>query len=155
MPKHSLLAFLLLLCVGVTQAKEFIVCQRQGASDIVVTLAEFARFGRVFNCIAGEFVTDLSGCAPDGAFGLHAPTGSAALVGVVSRRQDYSDHTGGITSHFVTSHAMSFAGGFNARGSGYQEAWRFSMNRSTGTGKLEQGTAAPRKYACAKAARKF
>jgi cytochrome bd-type quinol oxidase subunit 1 len=76
-------------------------------------------------------------CAPEGAFGLSAATGSAALVAVADRWQDYMDHIGGVASHFVAADKMAFSGGFNGPSSGYVEIWSFTVSRITGKAELK------------------
>jgi len=84
------------------------------------------------NCVNGPFVVDMSGCAPIGGYGLHLATGSAALVGVVDRWQDYGEHIGGVTSSAVNATQIYFAGGFNYPPQGYRETWSFVVNRMDG-----------------------
>lgn len=94
-------------------------------------------------------------CAPDGGFGLSAPTGSASLVAVVNRWQDYADHSGGVVGHYVTTDKLSFSGGFNGLSGGYKEEWTFVASRVTGSAELRQKDKAPVEFACNKAAQKF
>lgn len=137
-------------------AAEKILCkQRHGGPDVVITLSEFKKFDRTFNCISGKFVSDSSGCAPDGAFGLHAPTGGAELVEVVDRWQDYTDHLGGITSNFVTGEKIYFSGGFNSPSSGYKDAWNFTVSRLTGEAQLAESDGEKSLYSCQKIEQKF
>lgn len=136
-------------------ARELILCRSaEKEPEIIVSLSSFRRFGQTFNCIKGEFVVDLSGCAPNGAYGLHAPMGSAALLGAVKRWQDYADHRGGITSNYITDAEIYFAGGFNSPESGYEEEWSFLIKRLTGEAELKQSKKVSR-YRCEKKARKI
>ena len=126
-----------------------------GGSDVVVALDSFKKFKRTFNCVSGPFVVDLSGCAPSGAYGLHSPTGSASLIGVVDRWQDYMSHLGGITSSSVTDHDIAFTGGFVGPNRGYRASWGFSVSRLTGVGRLEEEGGAVSTYSCKKADKLF
>jgi hypothetical protein len=153
--KTIALAAALVLTTSEANAQEFILCMNpEKKSEVVVTLSEFKRFGHTFNCVKGEFVVNLSGCAPNGAFGLHAPTGSASLLAVVGRWQEYSNHLGGITSNYVTPTEVYFSGGFNSPSDGFKEEWSFRINRLTGEGALksESNTVT---YACESRRQKF
>jgi hypothetical protein len=78
-------------------------------------------------------------CAPNGAYGLSAPTGSAELVGVVDRWQDYANHSGGVVSHFANADTIYFAGGFNwPDNGGLTDKWSFTVNRLTGHAELKE-----------------
>lgn len=114
------------------KTKSLIVCQAAGAGDVVVELNSQRFMGRTLSCIHGDFVVDLTPCAPNNGFGLSAPTGSAGLVAVVDRWQEYANHLGGVTSHSATSSEIYFSGGFNAAESGFQDRWDFKANRLTG-----------------------
>lgn len=144
------------LCMSsVSFAQEFLLCRARNApTEVTITLSAFRKFGHAFNCVNGAFVVDLSGCAPNGAYGLHLPTGSAALVSVVTRWQDYYDHRGGITGNFVSSTEIYFSGGFNSPESGYEEEWSFTISRLTGAARLKQKDSIL-EYDCEKRVRKF
>jgi hypothetical protein len=121
-------------------AKETIICQRFRPQETVkISLQAFRQFDRIFDCIDGSFVSDMTPCAPDGGYGLSAPTGSAKLVGVVDRWQDYAEHSGGVVSHFVNADTIYFAGGFNwPDNGGLTDKWSFTVNRLTGHAELKQ-----------------
>ena len=113
-----------------------LVCASNGHADVTMTFGTRAFENRTLDCISGEFVVDLTPCAPDGSFALSAPTGSAAIVAIVDRWQDYTDHIGGVTSHFVTDDKIYFAGGFIFSTSGYEERWHMEASRVTGNATL-------------------
>ncbi|MGB3584829.1 MAG: hypothetical protein WBA40_27465 [Roseiarcus sp.] len=71
-------------------AKEQILCSHTGRLNVVITLGASKQFGRILNCISGDFIVDMTPCAPDGGYGLSAGTGSAPLVSIVDRWQDYA-----------------------------------------------------------------
>lgn len=126
-----------------------ILCTTSNAPDIVVTLSDHREFDRDMNCVAGEFVVDMSGCAPDGGYSLASPTGAPVVIEIVDRWQDYRDHVGGVTRNAVDSNSIYFAGGFIGPISGYSEKWALSISRLTGEGKLlHAGVASP--YQCEK-----
>ncbi len=124
-------------------------------AEVVVTLNSFRKFGRIFNCVDGEFVFNLSGCAPDRAFGLHRPTGKADLTRVVDRWQDYSDYSGTITSNSISGNQIYFSGGFNSPIDGYTESWSYSISRITGKALLKAKGKVLATYQCTKEDRKF
>src|ERR1700693_193284 len=102
MRKQAALALIAILAPPVTAtANEQILCENAGKPNVVITLGAKRQFGRILNCISGDFITDLTPCAPNQGFGLSAGTGSAALVAVVNRWQDYATHLGGVTGNFV------------------------------------------------------
>src|SRR3954452_18660606 len=91
-------------------AREQILCQTTGQPNVIITLGSQTKYGRVLNCIAGDFVYDMTPCAPDGGFGISYPTGSAGLAGIVDRWQDYANHLGGIAGNFTNDHEIYFSG---------------------------------------------
>jgi hypothetical protein len=103
------------------------------------------KLGRSLDCIAGDFAADLTPCAPNGAYALSAGTGSASIVKIVDRWQDYMYHSGGVTSHFAGSQ-IHFGGGFV--GSSHEEAWSFTVSRLTGVGELKQPSKPTMSYTC-------
>jgi hypothetical protein len=120
-------------------ARQVISCQRAGSPDTVITLGASTQFNRILDCITGDFVADMTACAPNGAYGLSAPTGSAELVGVVDRWQDYANHSGGVVSHFANADTIYFAGGFNwPDNGGLTDKWSFTVNRLTGHAELKR-----------------
>lgn len=150
--------------VGAVEAKDIIRCTSAALPDITITLNEKRMFKRQLSCINGPFIADMMPCAPEGAFGLSAPTGSAALVKIVDRWQDYSDHLGGVASHFATKTVVHFAGGCASLSEGYKEGWSFDVDRLSGVGTLKltgqaeigmMGGKTDAKYQCAKAKPRF
>ncbi|MBN8900187.1 MAG: hypothetical protein J0H57_04065, partial [Rhodospirillales bacterium] len=132
-----------------------ILCQSHNQPDVTLLQKDRMLAGKNLDCIVGAFVSDLTPCAPRGGFGLSAPTGSVALVGVTDRWQDYTDHLGGITGHAVTSDRIIFSGGFNSPSGGYDEKWRFEVSRLSGKGLLVQDGKPEVEYSCRAADRKF
>lgn len=122
---------------GPSVAASFVLCQAPDKEDIVIEQDAETFGNHSLTCISGGgFVVDMTACAPDGGFGLSAPTGSANLVEVVMRWQDYGDHSGGVVAYSESASVMSFHAGFHYPGSGYQDAWRFEVSRLTGKGEL-------------------
>lgn len=156
---------LTMLMAGSSFAASFVLCQAPDKEDIVIE-QDAEKFGEhSLTCISGGgFVVDMTPCAPDGGFGLSAPTGSASLVGVVTRWQDYGDHSGGVVAYSESASSLSFHAGFHYPGSGYQDAWSFEVSRLTGKGELaivqeveEDGAVgwSYDEYACKPASQKF
>lgn len=153
--KSALSVVLLLALASTAFAKDQILCKpSERGSDVVITLSSFEKFGRTFNCVSGDFVVDLSGCAPPGAFAIHAPTGTAPIVDVVDRWQDLDQHTGGVMYHVATDEILLFDGGYVGF-SGWKSNWKFSVSRLTGVGKLTQTSGPAKQFKCRKAAQKF
>ncbi|MDD9910095.1 MAG: hypothetical protein OXR62_10425 [Ahrensia sp.] len=130
-------------------AKSVIVCEptEAGGSQVVMDLSARSDGESTLACISGDFVSDMTPCAPEGGWGMSFPTGSASLSGVTMRWQDLDEHFGGVASFRKTSTELRFAGGF-ADGSGVPEDdWTFTANRLDGTAALvnEGKTSA---YAC-------
>jgi hypothetical protein len=164
-----------------TLGAEQILCSRQSSSDVVITLNARRQFGRTLSCITGNFVADMTPCAPEGAFSLSAPTGATELVGVVDRWQEYLNHDGGVVSYVKSPEQIVFSGGFNwtyndatvnqnrasvglppipdgdkvPEGQGYEERWSFTVSRLTGRATLVQTKNPTLVYACNKAAQRF
>ena len=134
-----LVALFLLSTATPASGKQLILCQRPGSPDAVITLGASTQFNRTLDCIVGNFVADMTACAPNGAYGLSAPTGSGQLVGVVDRWQDYVDHSGGVVCHFANADKIYFAGGFNWPDKrGLTDKWSFTVNRLTGQAELKK-----------------
>lgn len=141
---------------GSSLSDEQILCAHTGRADVVITLQAMSRFNRVLDCISGDFVSDLTPCAPNGAYALSAPTGAGDLVKIVDRWQDYMDHSGGVTSHFVTPDKIYFAGGFVGGRSGYyEEHWSFTTSRLTEKAELKEKSKPPTSYTCRQKKRMF
>lgn len=137
MRQITLLVPALFLFASPTFAASFVLCEAADKPNIVIE-QDAETFGEYsLACLSGgNFIVDMTPCAPDGGFGLSAPTGSAALVDVVMRWQDYGDHSGGVVGYSASPSAYSFQGGFIYPGSGYHDAWRFEVSRLTGKGEL-------------------
>lgn len=137
---------------GSPAAAAEILCSRAGAADVTISLNSRAAFGRELSCIAGDFVEDTTPCAPDGGYGLSAPTGDARLVGLAMdwREPAYANHTsGGVTQFFSTPAKFYFAGGVMGwPRTGLNESWRFEVSRLTGRGALTLPNRPPAAYAC-------
>jgi hypothetical protein len=137
-------------------ARDQILCKAiERKADVIIDLLAVSEFGRTLNCIHGDFVVDMTPCAPSGGYGLSYPTGGASLRTVVDRWQDYADHYGGVVSNYVSNAEISFAGGFNSPGRGLSQDWEFSASRLTGIGQLKLAKGRVVKYKCNKVEQKF
>lgn len=140
--------------------KGIIRCTAKGKPEIIMTLNAERKLGRVVSCISGDFIADMTPCAPNGGYGLSRPTGSASLARIVDRWQDYGDHMGGVTSHNADASRIHFDGGFFSPGDGksgsrWSSQWAFTANRLTGEGKLTEDGKPDAIYNCAKATQRF
>lgn len=141
-------------------ASQIIRCEKPGIEPVTITIDAFKKFGASLNCIEGDFIADMTPCAPNGGYGLSAPTGTASLVDVVWRWQDYGDHFGGIADTHINDTTMYFNGGFYSGNQKWSSQWSFKIDRLTGIGRLTLKRSAPlkdisRNYACKAMARKF
>lgn len=140
MSRSILVLSLLLACLMASTpvaAASFILCTAAEKEDIVLELDSMEFEGQTLSCISGgDFIYDMTPCAPDGGYGLSYPTGSAGLLAVVHRWQDYGDHSGGVVAFTSSASSYSFQGGFTYPGSGYTDAWSFDVSRLTGVAEL-------------------
>jgi hypothetical protein len=159
MMRQFIPALSVLFLTTTAHAADMIRCTSKTGPEVVLALSSQKRLGRTVSCLYSNFVVDMEPCAPEGKFGLSRPTGSADLVKIVDRWQEYADHLGGVTSHYVTPKEIAFSGGFNGSTNGYQEFWRFTANRLSGTAtlKIEKGQHMEGSYTyqCEKTKQKF
>jgi hypothetical protein len=132
----------------VSESEKIISCNSDGRSPVTIALESKHALGRALSCISGDFIADLTPCAPDGAYALSAPTGDAAITEIVDRWQDYSTHDGGVTNFFSTPTEYRFEGGSNSSDGGYVTSWSFDLNRITGVGKLQVPSKPDQAYRC-------
>lgn len=150
-----LAAGLAVLAPQVGQAADIIRCTSAGQADVTISLNSTRKFKRVLSCIAGDFIEDMTPCAPNGGFGLSYPTGSAALSSIVDRWQDYADHMGGVASYFSNAHQIHFSGGYMSPTDGLKTGWTFSVDRLSGKGTLAIPGKPTATFSCNKARAKF
>jgi hypothetical protein len=126
-------------------AAETIRCIAPGQPDVFLSLDATRMLGRTVSCIAGDFIADMTSCAPRGAFGLSAPTGRVPLVEIVTPAQGYADHFGGVIGYFVDGSALKFMAGFHsfAKDELLHDSWQFTLDRTTGKGVLRLNKDAP------------
>jgi len=140
----------------IVEAKPQILCKTADKkATVIISPAELTEFGRKLNCISGNFIYDMTPCAPTGGYGLSMPTGAVPLTRVVDNAKDYQDHIGGVVSSFVSDSNIYFAGGFHFPEDGYKAVWEFSANRLTGDAELKLATGKTTKYFCTKVEQKF
>ncbi|NLR99845.1 hypothetical protein HGP17_23740 [Rhizobium sp. P38BS-XIX] len=104
-----------------------LVCSDDGADKIDIRLNSTQKFGHTLSCISGPSVTGMTACAPNGGYGLSAPTGSTALVGAVMSAKEYQRHLGGVTSLSWKGEDVAFTGGFMGT-NGLQTAWTLKVD---------------------------
>lgn len=119
-------------CAGIaiaapTSKPVHLLCKGDGHDSIYVHLNSKKQFGHVLSCVSGPFVAGMTPCAPNGGYGLSAPTGSAALVGVAMRRQEYQRHLGGVTGFTWQGDDVTFTGGFMGS-NGLQTSWTLKLD---------------------------
>lgn len=149
------LALVVLVVASPVMAAGVIRCTAKGHDPVTISLDSDRFKGRPISCLTGSFVADMTPCAPNKAFALSAPTGTAAIVAVVDRWQEYANHNGGVVGFFQTPETISFTGGFNSPDGGLVDEWAFKADRLAGTAKLTQKGSADIAYSCSKASQKF
>lgn len=130
MPTIAAIAYLAAagMALGATAEKPMhLLCKGDGSDNIYVHLNSQKQFGHILSCVSGSFITDMTACAPDGGYGLSAPTGSAALVGVVMRPRDYQRHLGGVTGFTQQGDDVTFTGGLMGT-NGLQTSWTLKLD---------------------------
>ncbi len=136
--RTAMVAFLGSTITLPTQAASFLQCSAADKPDIVVELDAQDFEGSTLSCLSGgDFIADMTPCAPEGGFGLSYPTGSASLSAVVHRWQEYSDHHGGVVGFTATPSSYGFLGGWMSSEGGFEKQWSFEVNRLDGSAKLE------------------
>jgi hypothetical protein len=135
--RHKFIVLLLSISATANAGDTILCSSDSGREDVTIIKSADKLFGKTLDCLSGgDFIADLTPCAPNEEFALSAPTGSAAIVEIVQRWQDYTDHLGGVTSHYITDDVIAFSGGWNSPENGYTEQWSFEANRLTGVGTL-------------------
>ncbi len=137
------------ICVGTASAAQAaeIRCSN-GKMAVTINLDQSNIDRRVVSCISGDFVSDLTPCAPPNGYGLSAPTGSGAIVGIVDHWRDFFQHLGGVTHHWRSASEIGFIGGFHTPGGGLQNGWKFTVERATGEGQLRLGSKSATVFRC-------
>jgi len=140
----------------------FIRCKNKTGEEVTITLNAMRKFSAILNCIKADLISDMTPCAPNGGFGLSAPTGDASLTGIVRRWQDYGDHMGGVAGNRIDSSTIWFEGGYMSPGDQFHLGWTFTVDRLSGTAVLKtfdddiMGTKAGSvTYTCSPVDRKF
>ena len=131
------------------------MCKAEGKREVVITLRDGTAFGHTLDCIHGDFIVDMTPCPPDGGFSMSAPTGSAEIVGIAMRWQDYTNHLGGVVGHSMNRESVYFDGGFMSLDSGLHRLWHFEVSRLTGIGKLVVVSKPEVNFDCASVKPKF
>ncbi|EIJ36460.1 toll/interleukin-1 receptor domain-containing protein [Thiothrix nivea] len=142
---------------NINEARFSILCiSDSGREDVTITESPGKSFGKILNCLSGgDFIMDLTPCAPKGEYALSAPTGTVPIIQIVPRWQDYANHSGGVTLHYIRGDTIGFSGGFNWAGDGYTEQWNFEANRLTGIATLKEENGKKSTYKCKKLESKF
>ena len=123
----------ILLLAGPEYADD-IVCTYAG-DEVTIRLHDRTAFGRDFDCIHGSFLGNALPCAPNGAFSLYGPNGQ--FQGITTGR-DYLSHQGSVIGHFIDVSTIAFTGGYGGA-NGYQQMWRFVVDRASGNAQLARG----------------
>lgn len=113
-------------------SSEIIRCEAKSVSSVTITLNSTKMQGRSLHCIDGDFISDMTPCAPDGEYTNSYPTGSASISGIVKRWRDVNQ-SGGHTYSSISPTKIIFSGGFLSIP---DELWSFEIDRTSGEGSL-------------------
>ncbi len=83
------------------------------------------------NCIDGDFIYDLTPCAPNNMWSLSRGIGLPEIVEYTTRDQTMFDWNAGHAGVRVSAAEIFFSGGFYS-----QETWSFKVDRISGRGTL-------------------
>lgn len=123
----------LLVLAGPAYADQ-ITCTH-GGEEVTILLRDRTMFGRDFDCIHADFLGNNLPCAPNGAFSLYAPSGE--FQGITTGN-DYLSHQGSVVGHYIDAQSIAFTGGYGNT-NGYQQTWRFMVDRISGRAQLVHG----------------
>lgn len=160
----KLLALLAItIATDANASSQIIRCERPRSEPIAITLDADHQYGASLNCVSSGFIFDMTPCAPTNGWGMSAPTGIGALVGVARRWQEYADHVGGLTYSAIDGTRMLFTGGYHGLDGKTEEYWSIDIDRVTGKGMVKLNKAEmpdsfmPQAgiYSCRAVARKF
>lgn len=135
MLKGALLS-ILLVAQPSGEAGPIIRCMSMRGPPVTITLAAFEQFGASLDCISADFIADITPCAPTNGFGLSSGMGTARLVGITTRWQDYADHRGGVVSSVISTTHMNFRGGQYHGDQRWTDQWDFHLDRVSGAAVL-------------------
>lgn len=127
----AITAPLLLAFLTNADASSSIKCLSPNGSPITIRIESSKYQNEILNCIDGDFIYDLTPCAPNGKYALSRPTGSVDIVEVTESDKVMFNWNGGYTQSIVNSDEIFFGGGFYA-----SETWYFKVDRETGIGTL-------------------
>jgi hypothetical protein len=133
-----------LLLATLPASAEQITC-RDAGDQVVLSLNDRVMNGVPFDCIRGSFLGPSNyPCAPNGAFSLYDRAGNFQTT---TQRSDYMGHDGSVIGHFADSNIVTFTGGAGGT-SGYQQYWRFTLDRSNSTAELARPNRLPVHMRC-------
>jgi hypothetical protein len=118
-----------------------IICTNDIGNEVLVETWKDSRFSEPLHCIHGNFVYDLTPCAPQGGWGLSSGFGRAGLSEVTQNWQTASNWPNGKVSAMVGALKITFKGGFGEGLLGSEEhQWTFEIDRETGGGTLDRSS---------------
>jgi hypothetical protein len=136
----SISTVIVLGTVNSALGNDAIRCVRPGSGDIYISVNSRSAFGRQLSCIHGDFVSDMTPCAPANGLSLSAPTGDGRIVQVFDKWPEVAHQLGGVTQFEATGDSYTFTG--------YQPVptklsivsrrmvWAFHVSRLSGHGML-------------------
>ncbi len=145
----------LVVAAGPAVAATVVHCTAPGQSPVTIALDSQRTMGRMLSCISGDFIEDMTPCAPSGAWSLSAPTGTAAIVGFANRWQEYQQHHGGVIGFNESAEKLRFEGFFREPPDTDTDPWSFSVDRLSGKAFLTQPAKPDVQFTCSKIEQKF
>ncbi len=150
--KNYLIALFCIFSMS-ADAQSLVSCVSENSPTITISLNSATFNGIQLSCIRSSFIYDMTPCSPNGGYSLSRPTGSADIVQIVWRWQEFAHHLGGVVSFSANESQIYFSGGFND-GHKFTDSWSINIDRISGIGFLERDKQ-KFKYECDARSRKF
>lgn len=133
-----------------------IKCKSEESSPLFVELWKPSEFGELLHCVKGDFVADMTSCAPDGGWGLSRGTGLAGLSEITSSWQVAFGHRSGKMSANIGMTSLWFTANHGEGiGDAHSFQWELDLDRVTGGAELRVRDKKTQRYSCEIVKRKF
>ncbi|HEY4202621.1 MAG TPA: hypothetical protein VGM83_18880 [Devosiaceae bacterium] len=123
--------------ITTSQAASFQSCTAPGRTDLILEQDADVFDGKTITCLeGGDFIFDMTACAPRDGYGVSAPTGDAALVEVTNDFKKTKGGLGTVMFYGLTPSAYEFTAGNWDLDDKYSQDWTFTLDRKTHKGAL-------------------